>query len=140
MFLQEFFQSSVGGIHTVALSYNEKGQSKGIATIIFKNSASAQKAVKLYNGAPIDGGKNNLKIELILDPTKKPLAARIQANQPENKKVVQKKKDNLKNRIGGGAPNKKNAPKKNTGKKQPNKPKTSAELDQEMSDYFEKKD
>ena len=115
------------------MSYNERGQSKGIATIIFKNSQYAQKAVTKYNGAPIDGGKNNLKIELILDPTKKPLTARIQANE---KRLA----------IKANAPSRASKPKKAAAKKPAAKKpvkkakNTLEELDHEMSDYYEKKD
>lgn len=114
------------------MSYNEKGQSKGIATIIFKTASAAQRAVTKYNGAPIDGGKSNLKIELILDPTKKPLASRIQANAaPKSLNVkANKPRPNNKKTAKGGKPGK-------AGKKGK---KTLDELDQEMTDYFEKKD
>ncbi|ONH69600.1 RNA annealing protein YRA1 [Cyberlindnera fabianii] len=117
------------------LQYNEKGQSRGIATVIFKSAASASKAVEKYNGAPIDGGKSKLRLELIIDPTKKPLISRIVANAPAKKE--QPKKANVK----------KEQPKKaDQKKKKENKPKnkrpvkkTIEQLDQEMADYFEKK-
>lgn len=119
----------------VELQYNEKGQSRGIATVIFKSAASASKAVEKYNGAPIDGGKSKLRLELIIDPTKKPLISRIVANAPAKKE--QPKKANVK----------KEQPKKaDQKKKKENKPKnkrpvkkTIEQLDQEMADYFEKK-
>jgi THO complex subunit 4 len=129
-------------VSTVSLSYNEKGQSKGIATIVFKSSANATKAVEKYNGAPIDGGSNKLKLELIIDPTKKPLAARIVANAAAASKT--KKEAPKKANAAKEAP--KNAP-KNAGKPKEKKPrnkrpakKTVEQLDQEMTDYFEKKD
>lgn len=128
---QDFFASQVGGVSSVALTYNEKGQSKGIATILFKSSGNASKAVEKFNGAPIDGGSSKLKLELIVDPTRKPLAARIVANtkaketpKKANQKTTQKAADKPK-------------PKE---KKPKHKKKTVEELDQEMTDYFEKKD
>lgn len=128
LFLQDFFQSQVGGVQTVALSYNEKGQFKGFATVIFKDNKHAGLAVEKYNGAPIDNGANKLKLELIVDPSKKPLAARIVANSVGKgpkvvaaKAAVQKKKQQQK---------KKNKPAKKEKK-------TVEQLDQEMADYFE---
>lgn len=70
----------------MALSYNERGQFKGVATVIFKSNKNAALAVEKYHGASIDGGKGKLSLELIIDTTKKPLAARIAA------KPVQKHK------------------------------------------------
>ncbi|KAH3674905.1 hypothetical protein WICMUC_002978 [Wickerhamomyces mucosus] len=134
--IKDFFASQVGGVSTVALSYNERGQSKGIATIIFKSAANASSAVEKYNGAPIDG-KGKLKLELIVDPTKKPLASRIIANAIS--KPVQEKKQ------GGPAkaqPAKKPVKKTNNNKPRNKRPakKSIEQLDQEMNDYFEKKE
>lgn len=120
------------------LSYNEKGHSKGIATVNFKSSVNANKAVEKYNGAPIDG-KNKLKLELIIDPTKKPLASRIVANVTA---VSDKKKKQSKETPKKATSNTTDAPKKKAKKARAKKPakKTVEQLDQEMSDYFEKKD
>lgn len=139
-----------------SLSYNLRGQSQGIATVMFKKAEQAKKAFDRYNGAPIDGGKTLLRVELVVDPTRKPLVARIQVNQiageiaaarkglraakkaaaPAKKAAAPAKK---------AAPTKKAAPakaapaKKAAAKKTP-KPKkekkTLEQLDQEMSDYF----
>jgi THO complex subunit 4 len=114
------------------LNYNEKGQFKGIATIIFKSSKSANLAVEKYNGAPIDGGSSKLKLELIVDPTMKPLATRITANKVAPK--VSPKIAAAKKQLAA----KKKAAKKDPKKKPAKKAKKSVEeLDQEMADYFE---
>ncbi|CUM46676.1 unnamed protein product [Debaryomyces fabryi] len=134
--LDDFFQSQVGGVQNIALSYNEKGQFKGIATIIFKSSKSASKAVEKYNGAPIDGGSSKLKLELIIDPTKKPLTSRIAANKVAAPKAANPKlaaakaaaKANLKSKKAKPAQQKKPAKKSK---------KTVEQLDQEMADYFD---
>ncbi|ODV61138.1 RNA-binding protein YRA1 ASCRUDRAFT_13510 [Ascoidea rubescens DSM 1968] len=146
--IKEFFQSQIGAVQTVALSYNEKGQSKGIATIIFKNSSSAQKAVEKYNGAPLDNGASKLKIELILDPSKKPLSARIQPNAPTKpasnitkKNLPLKSKNSNSNYNGNNNNNNNNNKLKSKGKPRTKKPKKTLEdLDQEMTDYFSTKD
>ncbi|KAI3406150.1 YRA1 [Candida oxycetoniae] len=117
-----------GGVNKVDMSYNEKGQFKGYATVIFKSNKNAALAVEKYNGASIDGGAGKLRLELIIDTSKKPLAARIAAKPVEKTKVVAAKKVLAKKKNAVGA-------KKNS--KKPNKKKTVEELDQEMADYFE---
>ncbi|KAM3162100.1 RRM domain-containing protein [Lachancea thermotolerans] len=129
--VREFFATQIGGIARVLLSYNERGLSTGMATITFKSGEKAKEAVKKFNGAPIDGGKSRLRLSLIVDPTKKPLASRIQA-------VVERKP------VPARGPNKKVAAvkkqKREEKKKQPKPEKKSLEqLDQEMADYFEEK-
>ncbi|ODV78570.1 uncharacterized protein CANTADRAFT_53499 [Suhomyces tanzawaensis NRRL Y-17324] len=136
--IKDFFQSQVGGVQTISLNYNEKGQFKGIATIIFKTNKSASLAVEKYNGAPIDGGSSKLKLELIIDPSKKTLASRITANPTVNPKVAAAKKQ-LKaikavKAKQGVKPAAKPAAKKKPVKKTK---KTVEELDQEMADYFD---
>lgn len=131
----------------MSLSYNEKGNFRGIATIIFKSSKNAVAAVEKYNNAPIDGGSSKLKLELVIDPSKKPLAARITANKPaavaapakgtkaaKATKVAQGKKEQLKEKL---KEKRKQIQKKKAAAK-PKKPvkKTAEQLDQEMSDYF----
>lgn len=127
-------------MQTVSLSYNEKGNFRGIATIIFKSSKNAVLAVKKYNNAPIDGGASKLKLELIIDPSKKSLASRITANKPATTpagkkeqlktKVLEKKKQLLqKKKAADAKPKPKAKPAKQVKK-------TAEQLDQEMSDYF----
>lgn len=131
--LQDFFQSQVGGVQNVALSYNERGHFKGIATIIFKTNKSATLAVEKYNGAPIDGGSSKLKLELIIDPTKKPLTSRIAPNKVANPKVLAVKaqtKANLRSKPKAKPQQQKKKPAKKSKK-------TVEQLDQEMADYFE---
>ncbi|CAI5758630.1 unnamed protein product [Candida verbasci] len=127
--VKEFFQSQIGSVASVALSYNEKGQFKGFATVIFKNSKAASLAVDKYNNASIDGGSGKLKLELIIDTSKKPLASRIIANQPA-KPSTPRKSGFVKKTL--------NKNKNFKNKKPVNKKKTVEELDQEMTDYFEK--
>lgn len=121
------------------MNYNEKGQFRGVATIVFKSHKNAVLAVEKYNNAPIDGGKSKLKMELIVDPTKKPLASRISANQPQpvEKAQQQKKQHALKQKVQQKRQQlQKKAAK--PAKAKPAKPakKTAEQLDQEMSDYF----
>lgn len=126
------------------MTYNEKGQFRGIATVIFRNSKNAALAVEKYNGAPIDGGSSKLKLELIVDPSKKPLASRIAANKVETGKATKTKAAGkavaakaaaAKAASGKKAPTKaKQQPKKKPAKKTK---KSVEELDQEMADYMD---
>ncbi|KAH3688978.1 hypothetical protein WICPIJ_000037 [Wickerhamomyces pijperi] len=151
--IRDFFSSEVGGVQSVALNYNEKGQSKGIATVVFKSSINASKAVEKYNGAPIDQGGKKLKLELIVDPTKKPLAARIVANAI-NAAAPAAKKGNAAGKAkqagstagaAAGGRNKQAAKRGDNSKKQQQQKnkrpakKSIEQLDQEMTDYFENK-
>lgn len=108
---------------------------------MFKNAAAAKKAVEKYNGAPIDGGASKLRLELIVDPTKRPLAARIVANALEQSKKAAKGKQPAKGvQAKAKQPAKPQQPKKEQPKKEKKKrpaKKTLEELDQEMTDYFE---
>ncbi|GEQ72050.1 hypothetical protein JCM33374_g5736 [Metschnikowia sp. JCM 33374] len=145
--IKDFFQSQIGGVQSVMLNYNEKGIFKGVATISFKSSKNAVKAVEKYNNAPIDGGASKLKLELVIDPSKKPLAARITANaapakeQPDQKKKqLQEKKKQLQKKKKDAAKAKAVAAKgvksEKTAKKAKPEQKTAEQLDQEMADYF----
>lgn len=145
----------------VSLSYNQRGQSQGIATVVFKKAEQAKKAFDRYNGAPIDGGKTLLRVELVVDPTRKPLVARIQLNQiageiaaarkgqraakktaaPAKKAAAPAKKTTpAKKAAPAKAASAKAAPAKKAAAKKAPKPKkekkTLEQLDQEMSDYF----
>lgn len=116
------------------MSYNERGQSTGMANITFKNGEMAKKAVAKFNGAPIDGGRSRLRLNLIIDPTQQPsrsLADRIRAVAPKNVKP---------NNAPKKAPTKKAALAKKQKQQRPKQPKKSLEdLDKEMADYFEEK-
>lgn len=125
-------------MQAVSLSYNEKGNFRGIATIIFKSSKNATLAVEKYNNAPIDGGATKLKLELVVDPSKKPLAARITANQPQaaaKAKPAASKKEQLKEKVKEKRKQIQQKKKAAVKAKKPAK-KTVEQLDQEMSEYF----
>lgn len=106
-----------------------------MANITFKNGEMAKKAVAKFNGAPIDGGRSRLRLNLIIDPSQAParsLSERIRAIPSKN--------------VRQGAylpkgPNKKAAmAKKPKPQRAPKQPKKSLEdLDKEMADYFEEK-
>lgn len=106
-----------------------------MANVTFKNGEMAKKAVAKFNGAPIDGGRSKLKLNLIIDPNQQPvrsLSDRIRAVPQKNNRqsnIPQKK-----------APNKKAAlvKKQKVPRGKPEK-KSLEDLDKEMADYFEEK-
>lgn len=114
-----------------------------MANITFKNGEMAKKAVAKFNGAPIDGGRSRLKLNLIIDPNQQPvrsLSDRIRAVPQKNMRPS--------NAPNNGRPN--NAPKKGPNRKavlakKPKQPrakptkKSLEDLDKEMADYFEEK-
>lgn len=131
----------------VLLSYNERGQSTGMANITFKNGEMAKKAVAKFNGAPIDGGRSRLKLNLIIDPTQQPVRS-----LSERIRAVPQKNTRPNNGPNNGRPNNapNNAPKKGPNRKailakKPKQPrvkpakKSLEDLDKEMADYFEEK-
>lgn len=125
------------------MSYNEKGNFKGIATIIFKSNKNAVKAVEKYHNAPIDGGASKLKMELVIDPSKRPLAARITANAPaatatDAKKKLKEKLQQKKKELQAKKKAAVSAKAVKTAKAKAAKPvkKTAEQLDQEMTEYF----
>ncbi|EXJ84611.1 hypothetical protein A1O3_05281 [Capronia epimyces CBS 606.96] len=148
--IKEYFTKSVGKVKKVSLQYNQNGQSRGIADILFSAPDSAAKAAKDLNG---------MLIEVVVDASKvpEPIAAKSLADrvayadpkrsaksepltktsanpkaQPKSatadKKVTGK--DGAKGRPAGKA----GKPKR--GRNPRPKQKTAEELDAEMTDYW----
>jgi len=122
------------------LQYNQNGQSRGIADIIFLSSDAAAKAAKDLNGMLVD--KRPMKIEVVVDARSVPepaaaksLADRVAANpkaQPKSATTV--KKANAKDGAKGRAVGKPGKPKRARNARP--KQKTAEELDAEMTDYW----
>lgn len=131
--IKEYFQSSVGQVKKVDLSYGPKGESRGIAQVTFHHADGASKAFTKLNGLLIDN--RPVKVEVLvanadLIPQPKTLAQRIAAPkvQPKSAAAVKPAK--------GAAAAKKG--KKGSVKAKSARPskKTAQELDSEMADYF----
>ncbi|KIV87243.1 hypothetical protein, variant [Exophiala sideris] len=138
--IKEYFTKSVGKVKKVSLQYNQTGQSRGIADIVFLQPDSAAKAAKDLNGMLVD--KRPMKIEVVVDASRIPeptqaksLADRVAANpkaQPKSATTVKKAaaKDGAKERVAGGRN------RKRQGRNPRPKAKTAEELDAEMTDYW----
>jgi len=74
--IKELFHSTVGPLKSASLSFNEKGRSTGIATVEFARPGDAVKAFQEYNSRMIDQ-KRPMKVEIVVDPTKRSLAERV---------------------------------------------------------------
>lgn len=107
-----------------------------MANITFKNGDMAKKAVAKFNGAPIDGGRSRLRLNLIIDPSQAPARSLSDRIRAVPAKGVRPGPNNLPK-----GPNKKAAmAKKQKPQRPPKQPKKSLEdLDKEMADYFEEK-
>lgn len=154
--VRDFFKSSVGRIRNIKGAYNAHGGSTGSFTITFEKNGAAQTVLEKFNNQPIDGGKSRISVQILIDAAAaaappKSLAERIGAPaaagagkaagaQPAKKKQAPKGKQTKK----GEAPVKavKAAPAKKNNKSQKKKPapRSAADLDAEMNDYFENKE
>jgi len=79
--VRELFASTVGPTREVTLSYDAKGNSKGIASVSFTKRGDASKAFAQYNGRLVDG-KRPMKIEIIVDPARPPTLSQRVAPAP----------------------------------------------------------
>ncbi|KAK5660923.1 hypothetical protein OQA88_12296 [Cercophora sp. LCS_1] len=134
--IKEYFQSSVGQVKKVELSYGPGGASRGVAQVTFHHADGASKAYSKLNGLLIDG--RPVKVEVIvanadLIPPPKPLGQRITAPkaQPKSAAAVKNAKGAAGAAAGKGAKKAGRRPKSGRPSK-----KTAEELDSEMTDYF----
>jgi len=130
--VKELFHTTVGPLREVTLHYDANGKSKGIATVTFQKKGDGAKAYNQYNNRLIDG-KRPMKIEVVVDPSRPApaasLASRVApapaaANGTAPMEGVQRT---------GGRPGRGRGGRGGRAKKAP---KSAADLDAEMEDYF----
>lgn len=85
--MRELFQE-FGTLKKVQLHYDAKGKSQGNCDIVFAKKGDGIRAMKKYNGVPLDGRK--MKIDFVGAPVVKP-APKPAPKQNLKKKLLQKK-------------------------------------------------
>ncbi|ODQ66740.1 hypothetical protein NADFUDRAFT_82470 [Nadsonia fulvescens var. elongata DSM 6958] len=133
--IKEYFKKEIGPIINCTMSYDQKGKSLGTVSIVFKREGDAGKAAHRFNNTKVDG-KMTMKVELVMDISKKPLAARFNPKPVAVAKPAPKSKANKAKPAVKATPAAASKPKgKEARKRRPKK--TMEQLDAEMADYFE---
>ncbi|KAL1917013.1 uncharacterized protein VTP21DRAFT_5211 [Calcarisporiella thermophila] len=64
--LKELFGTQIGPLRKVTLNFDQSGQSKGTAAIVFARSVDASRAFQKFHNVTLDG--RPMKIEIVLNP------------------------------------------------------------------------
>ncbi|CAH7675500.1 hypothetical protein PPACK8108_LOCUS10519 [Phakopsora pachyrhizi] len=134
--IRELFSTTVGPVNRVALSYDNRGVSKGTAQVEFKRNDDATKAFQQYNKRLIDQNRP-MKVEIVVDPARippPPLSTRV-APAP---KAANPASAGANGQAANGGSRRGGHRGKGRGNRQPQK--TAADLDAEMEDYQKAKE
>jgi len=116
--IRELF-TEFGNLRKAAVHYDKSGRSQGTADVVFESKASALRALKQYNGVPLDG--RPMKIELATIPE-------ARAARPATQRVGQR----------AGGPSRGGA-RGGTRTRQPKKEVTAEQLDADLDAYVNTK-
>ncbi|KAF2761757.1 hypothetical protein EJ05DRAFT_496656 [Pseudovirgaria hyperparasitica] len=130
--MKEYFGKTISPVKKVLMSYGPDGKSRGICTVIFRDSHAAAQAAEEMNGVKVD--QSPMKVELVLGPHDAPAIPQAKnlkdrITKPKPTKAQPKPANAAKPATGKAGKAKRGGPR---GKPK----KTQEELDADMADYF----
>jgi len=137
--IKELF-SQFGELKSSAIHYDKTGRSLGVADVMFKRSADAQKACNKYNGVPLDG--RPMEIEVVGKKPVPTLASRLGSKPAPPKQQKQQPKAKQANGRGansGGRGRGRGGGRGGGQRRQPKEQITAEELDSQLESYISNK-
>ncbi|KAF2764981.1 hypothetical protein EJ03DRAFT_221813 [Teratosphaeria nubilosa] len=88
--IKEFFETAIGGVKKVVLSYGPNGRSRGEATVTFNKPDGAARSYQEYNKVVVDN--RPMKIEIVGGMTTVAPAKSLSDRMPQPKSIVKENK------------------------------------------------